>query len=192
MLRAAALPGAETVLPWLCVAARRSVHGTILHTLGRVGLRTSADLEEIWHSFGAFEDPEARHAFLHTVRSIIDVGGQRVSATDKLYLAGELPTLIVWGARDPLIPVRHAHEAHERIPGSRLEVFPRRVTFPTATSRSASSRLSSTSSRRRHPCPPDPKRLRRRLRAGPPPEPPSLRRRRPSGRPRATEKRQTR
>jgi pimeloyl-ACP methyl ester carboxylesterase len=53
-----------------------------------------------------------------------------VSATDRLYLAAELPTLIVWGERDPLIPVRHAREAHERIPGSRLEVFPETGHFP--------------------------------------------------------------
>jgi hypothetical protein len=32
---------------------------------------------------------------------------------------GFVVTLIIWGERDPLVPVRHAHEAHERIPGSR-------------------------------------------------------------------------
>jgi pimeloyl-ACP methyl ester carboxylesterase len=45
-------------------------------------------------------------------------------------LAGELPTLIVWGEHDPLIPVRHAHEAHANIPGSRLEIFPGAGHFP--------------------------------------------------------------
>jgi len=117
------------VLPWLCVAAGRSI-ATVTRTLGRVGLRTSVDLEEIWRSFVALEDSDARQAFLHTVRSIIDIRGQRVNATDKLYLAGELPTLIVWGERDPLIPVRHAHAAHARIPGSRIEVFPGAGHFP--------------------------------------------------------------
>jgi hypothetical protein len=38
--------------------------------------------------------------------------------------------LIVWGGRDPLIPVRHAHAAHAQIPGSRLEVFPNAGHFP--------------------------------------------------------------
>jgi pimeloyl-ACP methyl ester carboxylesterase len=64
------------------------------------------------------------------VRGIIDLGGQRVSATDRLYLAGELPTLIVWGENDPLIPVRHAHEAHASIPTSRLDIFPGAGHFP--------------------------------------------------------------
>ncbi len=129
LLRAAALPGAEVVLPWLSKAGRQSI-GRVVHALGKAGLRASADLEESWRSFISLEDLEARRAFLHTVRGIIDLGGQRVSAHDRLYLAAGLPTLILWGERDPLIPVRHAHEAHERIPGSRLEIFPGAGHFP--------------------------------------------------------------
>jgi pimeloyl-ACP methyl ester carboxylesterase len=41
-----------------------------------------------------------------------------------------MPTLIVWGARDSLIPVAHAHAAHEAIPGSRLEIFDDAGHFP--------------------------------------------------------------
>jgi pimeloyl-ACP methyl ester carboxylesterase len=129
LLRAAALPGAEAVLPWLCAGGRRSV-ATIARVLGRTGLRAGTDLEEIWRNFSTLEDSGARQAFVHTVRGLIDLGGQRVSATDRLYLAAELPTLIVWGERDPLIPVRHAREAHASIPGSRLEIFPGAGHFP--------------------------------------------------------------
>jgi pimeloyl-ACP methyl ester carboxylesterase len=63
-------------------------------------------------------------AFIHTVRSVIDPLGQRVSARDRLYLASEVPTLILWGERDQIIPVAHAHAAHELIPGSTLVVLP--------------------------------------------------------------------
>ena len=49
---------------------------------------------------------DARGAFLHTLRSVIDVRGQRVSATDRLYLLEGMPTLIVWGERDRTIPLR--------------------------------------------------------------------------------------
>ena len=35
----------------------------------------------------------------------------------------QMPVLITPGARDPIIPVRHAETAHAAIPGSRLEVF---------------------------------------------------------------------
>ena len=35
-----------------------------------------------------------------------------------------MPTLLVWGEHDPIIPVRHAIEAHEHMPGSRIVTFP--------------------------------------------------------------------
>ena len=129
LLRAAALPGAEMVLPWLCTAGRQTV-AAVTRVVGRVGLRASTDLEEIWRGFSSLEDSDARQAFVHTVRGVLDLRGQRVSAVDRLYLAAELPSLIVWGERDPLIPVRHAHDAHERIRGSRLEIFPGAGHFP--------------------------------------------------------------
>ena len=34
-----------------------------------------------------------------------------------------MPVLIIWGARDPMIPLHHGESAHEAIPGSRLEIF---------------------------------------------------------------------
>lgn len=74
-------------------------------------------------TYAALTDARAQRAFVHTIRSVIDVTGQRVSARDRLYLAQEVPTLIVWGDRDGVIPVTHAHAAHELIPGSQLEVF---------------------------------------------------------------------
>ena len=129
ILRAAALPGAEVVLPWLCRAGEHSV-GRVVRVLGRFGFRTSADLEQTWRGFVSLSEPGARRAFLHTVRGIIDLGGQRVSAADRLYLAAELPTLILWGAQDRLIPVRHARDAHARIAGSRLEILPGVGHFP--------------------------------------------------------------
>ena len=41
-----------------------------------------------------------------------------------------MPTLIVWGERDPIIPVEHGRAAHEAMPGSRLEVFDGAGHFP--------------------------------------------------------------
>ena len=51
---------------------------------------------------------------------MIDLDGQRVSATDRLYLAERLPTLLIWGTDDPIIPIEHGRAARARIPGSRL------------------------------------------------------------------------
>ena len=57
------------------------------------------------------------------MRAVIGTGGQRVHAGDRLYLAEAVPVLIVWGARDPIIPAHHGEDAHRQIPGSRLELF---------------------------------------------------------------------
>src|ERR1019366_4090078 len=62
-------------------------------------------------------------AFIHPVRSVIDIAGQRVSAHDRLYLAEAVPTLIVWGDHDRIIPVAHAYRAAEAIPNARLEIL---------------------------------------------------------------------
>ena len=166
LLRAAALPGAEVVLPWLSKAGRQSI-GRVVHALGKLGMRASADLEESWRGFISLEDSETRQAFLHTVRGIIDLGGQRVSAHDRLYLAAGLPTLILWGEKDPLIPVRHAHEAHEKIPGSRLEIFPDAGHFPYRDDPRRFAEVLLDFVKTAKPFPADPKRLRERLRKGP-------------------------
>jgi pimeloyl-ACP methyl ester carboxylesterase len=73
--------------------------------------------------YASLTDPGRRAAFLATLRSVIGTRGQRVHAGDRLYLAEGMPVLIMWGARDPIIPVHHGEHAHEAIPGSRLEIF---------------------------------------------------------------------
>ena len=130
MLRAAALPGAEWVLPLLCAAGVRDAVDGVASFLGRLGLRAAPDLEEMWRAFSSLADADGRQAFIHTLRTIIDPGGQRVSAADRLYLAAEVPTMIVWGERDRMIPVAHARAAQAAIPGSRLEIFPEAGHFP--------------------------------------------------------------
>jgi len=130
LLRAAALPGSELVLPLLAspgLIGRVDAVGTFL---SRLGLRAGADLDELWRGFSSLADGGARAAFIHTLRTILDPGGQRVSATDRLYLAAEMPTLIVWGERDPIIPFRHGLRASELVPGSRFVSFPDAGHFP--------------------------------------------------------------
>jgi pimeloyl-ACP methyl ester carboxylesterase len=38
-------------------------------------------------------------------------------------MAGELPTMVIWGDQDGIIPVEHGYAVHEARPGSRLEVL---------------------------------------------------------------------
>ncbi|MBI5106069.1 MAG: alpha/beta fold hydrolase [Solirubrobacterales bacterium] len=91
--------------------------------LRKVGFEPGADLAEVARGVSSLSDAQRRQAFVRTVRSVVSVAGQRVNATDRLYLAGQVPTLVVWGTKDPVIPVSHAHAAHAAIPGSRLELF---------------------------------------------------------------------
>jgi len=121
VLRAAALPGSEWVLPALTSAGLLNFGGNVSRLLGRIGLQPSRDVNEFARGYASLADSEAREAFVHTLRAVIDPGGQRVSARDRLYLASEVPALIVWGERDPIIPIRHGEEAHEAMPGSRFE-----------------------------------------------------------------------
>jgi pimeloyl-ACP methyl ester carboxylesterase len=123
ILRALALPAAEYVLPLLLAAPLHNVVGRVVSVANRVGLHADPLVEELWDSWRRLTDVRAQRAFVHTVRSVIDLAGQRVSARDRLYLTASLPTLIVWGDRDPIIPVEHAHIGHELMPGSRLEIF---------------------------------------------------------------------
>jgi pimeloyl-ACP methyl ester carboxylesterase len=130
VLRAATLPGSELVLALVGGAWLRATGGAVGGVLARFGLRTGEDLAGVAAGIGALADAGARAAFVRTARAAIDAGGQRVSATDRLYLAADLPTLIVWGERDPIIPVDHGRAAHAAIPGSRLEVFEGAGHFP--------------------------------------------------------------
>ena len=123
ILRAAALPGADLFIR--ATAGPGSAAGSWLTgALGKVGLRPNADLAEVGRGYASLADEDRRKAFLSTLHSVVGTEGQRVAALDRLYLAEALPTLIVWGARDPIIPVEHGRAAHAQLPGSRLEVFP--------------------------------------------------------------------
>jgi pimeloyl-ACP methyl ester carboxylesterase len=130
LLRAAALPGAELVLPLMSARRVRAVVSALGGLLDRLHLHPGHDLAELAGGIGTLADSDARQAFLHTLRAVIDPSGQRVSATDRLHLAQAMPSMVVWGERDPIIPVAHALSAHKAMPGSRLELLPDAGHFP--------------------------------------------------------------
>ncbi len=130
MLRAATLPGSEVVLPLIAHERLHGVGAALGGLLGRLGLQAGTDLAEMAKGYGSLADAGARQAFIHSLRAVLDIGGQRVSATDRLYLAALLPSLIIWGGQDPLIPVEHAAVANRQLPGSRLEIFEDAGHFP--------------------------------------------------------------
>src|SRR5438874_8979411 len=102
LLRALSLPGSEYVLALACASPLLSARTAILRWLGSVGFRPAPAVADVMRSYGSLGDTEARAAFVRTLRAVIDASGQSVSALDRLYLAAEMPTLIVWGDRDPL------------------------------------------------------------------------------------------
>ncbi|HEY6761314.1 MAG TPA: alpha/beta fold hydrolase [Baekduia sp.] len=130
VLRAATLPGSEYVLPLLFSSPLRYAGATAGSVLGRLGVRANADVRGVVEGFESLGDASARRAFVQTARSVIDPAGQFVDASDRLYLAAHIPSLIVWGERDRMIPVAHGRAAHEAMPGSRFEVFPGAGHFP--------------------------------------------------------------
>ena len=127
LIRAASLPGAELVLGGIGAAARGAEP-----YLGRIGLGPRTERGELVHRIAGLTNSDRRAAFVRTVRAIASPGGQRVNANDRLYLAEDVPTLIVWGARDRIIPVTHANATHEAVPNSDLEIFDEAGHFPHA------------------------------------------------------------
>ena len=119
LLRSMALPGIGLV-----VAA--AAHPRVVQTLGAAG----GQARVIARALKPLSEPGARRAFLQTLRSVIDIRGQRVSAVDRLYLLESVPTLIVWGERDNTIPIDHGRAMHEAVPHSRFETLAKAAHFP--------------------------------------------------------------
>jgi pimeloyl-ACP methyl ester carboxylesterase len=130
MLRALTLPGAG-----LALAAGAKLRHQPRVVAGARALRPLAgrvwnDLPYMLRQMATLDDPEARASFLATINAVIDVGGQGINATEKLHLADGLPTLIVWGDRDRMIPIDHGRTATELVPDSRFEAIPGAGHYP--------------------------------------------------------------
>jgi pimeloyl-ACP methyl ester carboxylesterase len=130
LLRSAALPGASAALRVVAGRSSLAVLGRVAAALDARGSARSVYVRAVVRALRPLERPGSREAFLQTLRSVIDLKGQHVSAVDRLYLLGPVPTLIVWGALDNTIPVQHGRAAHEAIPHSRFETLPRAAHFP--------------------------------------------------------------
>jgi pimeloyl-ACP methyl ester carboxylesterase len=130
LLRSATLPGAEYVLPVIASGWMRDRIASAGRLLGSVGLRPGSDVREVWTGFTSLGDGDTRRAFLATTRAVIDPGGQSVSAHDYLPDATPIPTLVVWGTKDRMIPAWHAASATTSIENCRVELFQGAGHFP--------------------------------------------------------------
>ncbi len=95
-------------------------------------------LSQLFHDPGAVSDeiieatiemalqPGGAESYKKVLRSGVDWRGMRDGVLADIRDAADriqCPTLIIWGREDRVIPVRHAHIAHARIPNSRLYIF---------------------------------------------------------------------
>jgi len=133
VLRMAAVPFAELTLPLLQNRPYKLVVRALVELLRVVGHDLGRDSVEVMRVIEGMPDGPARSAFTRTLRSVVDWRGQLVTMLDRSYLAESMPTLLVWGAHDGIIPVTHAHLAHQAMPGSRLEIYPEAGHFPHHT-----------------------------------------------------------
>jgi pimeloyl-ACP methyl ester carboxylesterase len=130
LLRSATLPGMNALLSM-------TIHPRLIEALWQGGgrlrrrnARLGVYLQAFARALRPLQSAGAREAFLQTLRAVIDTHGQRVSATDRLYLLESLPTMIVWGERDHTIPLGHGRAAHAAIPHSRLRTLQGAAHFP--------------------------------------------------------------
>jgi pimeloyl-ACP methyl ester carboxylesterase len=130
LLRLAAVPGAEALMPMLGLPPVRFVSRMGAAALHIVDTALGRDAVEILAVFEALPNTEARQAILRTLRSGVDWRGQVITMLDRAYLAQGFPVLIVWGRRDAIIPLEHGRLAHAALHGSALEIFDDAGHFP--------------------------------------------------------------
>lgn len=130
LLRSVALPGASALIS---LAGADRVTGGLERAgaaLRERGSGLGVQLQAIARALRPLGGPGAREAFVHTLRAVIDARGQRVGASDRLYLLEAVPTLIAWGERDRTIPIEHGRAAHAAVPHSRFVTLPGAAHFP--------------------------------------------------------------
>ncbi|WP_193044730.1 alpha/beta fold hydrolase [Mycolicibacterium baixiangningiae] len=123
VLRLLAAPGAEFLLPVIAPNVVVALGNRLRPWLSAAGLG-SPQAGQMWQSYSSLSDPPTRAAFMRTLRSVVDYRGQSVSALKRLGMHLEVPSLVIWGDRDPIIPVAHAYSVQTARPGSKLKVLP--------------------------------------------------------------------
>ncbi len=129
-IRAITLPLAGAAMGVLTLPGLRHVGRTWLRALAASGVSKARDLDEVAEILESVKDPQARAAIRHVVRAVVDWRGQVVTMVDRAYLTEAMPMLVVWGADDSVIPVRHAGVAAQIAPSATVEVIGNAGHFP--------------------------------------------------------------
>ena len=123
-LRAASLPGSEVIIRWAINEKTLKGAAWIGRRLDRYGVAPHALTPQALQTVSWLTEQDRRTAFLATLRSVVSPKGQTVSALDKLHLMEGSRVLIIWGDKDPMIPIKHGENAHGLLVGSQFVVFP--------------------------------------------------------------------
>jgi len=119
-------------LPYFMRLFRPPVLGELVTRLGppRIGAhmamwlsyrnREAATADAIEQYANAFSSPGGRQAMLATARQMIPAD---MAAFTAGYDGISVPTLIIWGRQDPIVPLNVGLRLAQTIPGSRLEVI---------------------------------------------------------------------
>ncbi|HVW30168.1 MAG TPA: alpha/beta hydrolase [Polyangiaceae bacterium] len=129
-LRLAATPMADLFLPLIRLAPVRLAGVGSVRLMEILRTDLGRDAEHLLRMFESLPDATARRAFVRTIRAVVDWRGQAITMLDRCYLTRGMPTLLMWGAHDAVIPMHHGEIAHKAMPGSRLETFPDAGHFP--------------------------------------------------------------
>lgn len=130
LLRLVSAPNADLILPLLRIPGARPFGHAVLAALAALDTDLGCDAEELRAIFDALPDRTATQAFVRTLRAAVDWRGQVITMLDRCYLTRGMPTLLIWGTRDAVVPFHHAKLAHAAMPGSRLEIFDGAGHFP--------------------------------------------------------------
>jgi pimeloyl-ACP methyl ester carboxylesterase len=129
--------GTEVALPLRIAAVTGAIEitGQLL-----MGVGTRAGIRVLGGNFGPDERrhlatvnarPGTARALGRTLRSVVDLRGQREHLLDHAHRLARLPPLrVFWGDRDNVIPVAHAEAALRAIDGIRVHRFPRVGHYP--------------------------------------------------------------
>ncbi|WP_434597781.1 alpha/beta fold hydrolase [Streptomyces sp. A5-4] len=130
MLRAASLPGASLLIQALRLPPVKWQFSAAVHILKKLDTGLGVDATDLLRVLEALPDATSRSAFIRTLRAVVDWRGQVGTMLDRCYLAQGMPTMLVWGGRDQVVPPIHGGLGHVSMPGSRLELFEDAGHFP--------------------------------------------------------------
>jgi pimeloyl-ACP methyl ester carboxylesterase len=130
LLRGLTMPGGNIALKAAALPPVRKPATTALRALHGTGLPGTVDFQGLAEVYEALGSAPRRRAFHHVLQAAIDWRGQVITMLDRAYLAESMPSLVIWGEKDTVIPVKHAYAAHAVLPGSQLEIITNAGHFP--------------------------------------------------------------